>query len=340
MEDKKRCWGYRIDTSKITYFKEELEKGVLRQGWGWNEGQNLKNMTFDGGASRNKKMLNVRKDDYLLIPRLPDWNSVTIAIATENWKEGYDFNIEKYGDFGHKFPAKHIVTFNRGSNLVSKTIRTTLRNPARFWEISYLKEDIENIIKNKDNDEINKFKNEEGRLYGSIESACRESFKQDVFRSGLLKEIGNKFQGSEWENALVTGLKELYPEPLFSIERVGGVKEKCHGTDVVIKFTHPLSVLTYIIAIQIKDYEGKVSNDVVNQINKADWWNKNNDEPGETRLLEKIIIITNAQKSENERLEKECKENGITLIMGKELDEIIMQIGLRRISKTFSSMIM
>ena len=54
--------------------------------------------------------------------------------------------------------------------------------------------------------------------------------------------------------------------------------------------------------------------------------------------MQKILIVTNAEKSDNEKLQEECKRNDIILIMGKELDEIIMQIGLNRIAKIFSTL--
>lgn len=68
----KRYWGYRIDASAIDFFRKELEEGRLRQGWGYDEGQDLRKMTVDEGASRNSRMKNeVKKGDILLVPRIP-----------------------------------------------------------------------------------------------------------------------------------------------------------------------------------------------------------------------------------------------------------------------------
>ncbi|WP_237156722.1 hypothetical protein [Photobacterium leiognathi] len=49
----RKYWGYRIDTTKIKFFRQELDEGRLRQGWGWTEGQNLRLLTKDSGARRN-----------------------------------------------------------------------------------------------------------------------------------------------------------------------------------------------------------------------------------------------------------------------------------------------
>lgn len=338
MGNKRNYWGYRIDTTRIDYFKSELSNGILRQGWGYDKGQDLRNMTYDGGASKNLGMLKVKKGDYLLIPRLPDWNSVAIVEAKEDWNDSYEFQIGKLGDYGHKFPAKLITSFNRRSKLVSGNIKSTLQNPKRFWKIRGMDDEINKIVDSKDNIELRKYESEKDGLYGSIEAIYNKNFNKDNFKADLQNELRTRFQGTEWENVLVAGLSELYPGPLFSVERVGGKSEKKHGTDVLIKFFEPLSNKYFVIAIQIKDYKGIVSNNVVYQINKANWWNKYSNSKGEYELMQKILIVTNAEKSDNEKLQEECKRNDIRLIMGKELDEIIMQIGLNRIAKIFSTL--
>ena len=60
------------------------------------------------------------------------------------------------------------------------------------------------------------------------------------------------------------------------------------------------------------------------------YWDKNGD-----KLIEKILIVTQAEKEQNIELVTSCKENNITLIMGEELKEILAQIGLKRIARNF-----
>jgi len=70
---KRNFWCYRVDTSKIKYFTDELNEGRLRQGWGWDEAQDLRNFKMDEGAGRNRPIFNkVKKGDILLIPQIPD----------------------------------------------------------------------------------------------------------------------------------------------------------------------------------------------------------------------------------------------------------------------------
>ena len=99
-EREKNYWGYRIDVKNQDFFFKELEQGRLRQGWGYAENQKLPE-TEDSGARKNLSMYkNVKKRDILLIPRLPDWGSVAIAEAAEDWdnkEKGYRFEIAKLG---------------------------------------------------------------------------------------------------------------------------------------------------------------------------------------------------------------------------------------------------
>ena len=148
----KNYWGYRIDIKNQDFFFKELQQGRLRQGWGYAENQKLPN-TKDSGARKNLSMYhNVKKGDTLLIPRLPDWGSVAIVEATEDWddkEKGYKFEIDdEKKDFGHIFPARYIGCFNRHGKDVSGNIQSTLKARNRFWNISRLSEDVEKIMKN------------------------------------------------------------------------------------------------------------------------------------------------------------------------------------------------
>ena len=58
------------------------------------------------GNKRNFCLLEVKKGDIVLVPQLPEDNCVLFAKATQDWDEGYRFEVdERLEDFGHKFPA-------------------------------------------------------------------------------------------------------------------------------------------------------------------------------------------------------------------------------------------
>ena len=94
MKMKKHYWGYRICNEASSFFYEELKEGRLRQGWGYNSGQDLRCLTYDEGARKNLRMFEeVKKGDILLVPRIPSWEDISIVEATKDWNEGYTFDI-------------------------------------------------------------------------------------------------------------------------------------------------------------------------------------------------------------------------------------------------------
>jgi len=312
-------WCYRIDTNHIKFFVRELSEGRLRQGYGWDIKQDLRNLKFDGGVRRNRPMFNkVKKGDILLIPQMPDWGYVSLVEATEDWNIGYRFEIDDYlYVFGHIFPAKYIKKFTRYNEKVTGNLRSTLKNRSRFWNINRYSEDVE-ILKNTEDCELEKGQDHKSRLENSIGSVFNEVFKENDFEDKLYNKLTEQFSREEWEFALMHGLREMFP--YYQITREGGPDEKNHGTDILIKLPSILSNYEYAIAIQVKDYDRFVSDDVVNQINKADsYWNNEN-----LKLIDKIVIITRAHKENNLHL---SNDNNVVFIFAEELKKILSEIG-------------
>jgi hypothetical protein len=317
---KKNYWCYRVDTSKIKFFSNELNEGRLRQGWGWDEAQDLRNFKLDEGAGRNRPMFNkVKKGDILLIPQLPNWGEVALVEATEDWNKGYIFEIDQtLGDYGHIFPAKYLKKFSRNNENVTGNLRSTLKNPSRFWNIDHYSDDVE-ILLNSEVTELSKRQDYNSRLENSIGTVFNEVFDETVFADKLYVKLTEQFTREEWEFALVYGLKQMFP--FYQIERVGGKEEKNHGTDILIKLPSILSNYSYAIAIQVKDYDGFVGKEVVSQINKADnYWDSEN-----LKLIEKIVIITKAKKDDNIRLLEHDKN--VKFIFATELKQLLTEIG-------------
>jgi hypothetical protein len=316
---KKNYWCYRIDNNYPEFFWKELVDGRLRQGWGWHKGQDLNNFKKDEGAGRNRPMLNVEKGDILLIPHLPDWDDIAIVEATENWNEKYKFEIDKdMGDYGHIFPAHYIKKFTRNNEHVTGNIRSTLKNPSRFWNINHYGKDVEKLLKT-DVTILSKNQDYESRLETSIGNVFNKIFSTKDFSENLYKKLNEQFTREEWEFALVHGLRKIFP--FYTIERVGGGNESEHGTDILIKMPGIILDFEYAIAIQVKDYEGFVADDVIKQINKAEkYWNNEN-----IKLVEKIVVITRSDKDDNLHL-LENKGN-VKFIFAKELKELLSNIG-------------
>ena len=331
-EREKNYWGYRIDVKNQDFFFKELEQGRLRQGWGYAENQKLPD-TKDSDARKNLSMYNnVKKGDILLIPRLPDWGSVAIAEAAEDWnnkEKGYKFEIAKLDDgnedYGHIFPANYIGCFNRHGKDVSGNIQSTLKARNRFWNINRLSEDVEKIIQNLENNKISVSVNE------SIENIISEEMETylkllNEFSETIYKKYDDKFKAADWEKVLKNILEKIYPSE-YIVENIGGIKEEKHGTDISI--TIPGIFENYVIAIQIKNYKDVVNNidTIIEQINKSEEYEWSNNR----KLIDKILIITSAKKKDNLNLVEKCQEKNIKVIFSEELKKLILLSNIKSI---------
>lgn len=321
-EREKHYWGYRIDVKNQDFFFKELQQGCLRQGWGYAENQKLPNTT-DSGARKNLSMYhNVKKGDILLIPRLPDWGSVAIAEAVEDWNDkekGYRFEIDdEKKDYGHIFPAKYIGCFNRHGKDVSGNIQSTLKARNRFWNISRLSEDIEKIMGNLEGNRESTSVIE--NIKNIVSEQVKSSFDLKRFSEKVIDEYNRKFTASQWEEVLKDILEKIYPG--YKIEKKGGSKEEEHGTDVLINV--PGISENYNIAIQVKNYKGEISDEnidiIIDQVNKAEEYGW---EDG--KLIDKILVITPAKEEENPKLIEKCKEKNIKVIFSEELKKLILR---------------
>ena len=333
MSDSIQYWAFRIDKRRIEYIGGEARQGRLRQGWGWLDGQDLNlppDKFVDQGAGRNRRpMRKVKKDDVILVPRLPSGSQIAIFTATEDWCSGYRY-AEKEGNEGdsyrHVFPVKFEGQFGRHDSHVSGDIRRTFKNLSRFWNITGYAEDIE-VIRGTELTEVQKNQGYNDRLQDAIQN----SFDRKEFEKDVCAEINKQFEGTAWEFILVDVLQQLNPH--FSVERVGGITEGPHGTDILM-VSKPATGLglfddseydsPYGIAIQVKDYSGGVGKEVIDQINKADHWKE---ERG-LMYVDKVVIITNATEEKNKSL---AESEGVTVIFRTELNKILAKYAEQQI---------
>jgi len=314
-------WGYRINKNKIDFFRSELEQGRLRQGWGWDPKQCLNNLEMDSGAKRNLPIFNkVKKGDILLIPRLPTWNEVAVVEATEDFDKGYKYEIDQnLGDYGHIFPARQIKQFVRKNESISGDIRSTLKNVSRFWSVGHCADAIEQVIAKEDSELRNEVSFTD-RFHSILTDSLSNSFDTERFSNEVYDRLNANLSNEEGEYALVEGLKKIYPAPIV-VERTGGILEKQHGTDILIKFPG-LSDFQYAIAIQVKDYSGYMSGYAVKQISKADDYWKNEG----LVLIDKYVIVTKCKKEQN--LSVVNLDNSVKIIFANELKELLLKIGM------------
>lgn len=331
--NQRNYWAFRIDKSRQKFFSHEIHNGRLRQGWGWDPAQDLRNLTMDGGAKRNLPMFkNVKKGDLILVPQLPKWGDVTLLEATEDWDKGYNFELAasqssdwNQGDYGHIFPIKFLNSFSKNNENVSGNLRSTLRNPGRFWSVNHYSDDIDKLL-SKSSNELNTTQGYEARYQSSLSDAFADVFNEEEFKNKLYSNFTNKFNSAEWEYAIISCFKQLFP--YYDISRQGGIAEVNHGTDILIKIPSLLSDYQYAIAIQVKDYSGFVGNSasVIAQIKKADsyWENEN------LKLIEKWIILTKASRMDNPDLANNT--DGIKVLFSDDVKDLLSRVGKSWIS--------
>ncbi len=321
-------WGFRIDVDSEGYpdfyVRELREHGVLRQGWGYDKSQNLR--TLDVATRPREQRANLRmfesvkKGDIILIPRIPDWESVTIARATEDWDKGYRFDIHKdFGDYGHQFPAEKSGHFHRQNQNVAADVRTTLKCRSRFWDMSDCADSVEDLVRRPANELISDQDWDERftKHLISVVASLNDQLGTKVHRA-----LSKQFAAAEWEYALVAGLSALFPN--HHVEKTSGPSEAIHGTDILITMSGPLPTVSYGIALQVKDWQGTAEHvtDAVEQVKKADeGWKPLRDG---LRIIEKIVVLTGEHVGD--RLPPEI--DGVTILKGRELKELLRRMAM------------
>lgn len=311
-------WGYRIDVNHRDYFYKEMLEGRLRQGWGYDSSQNLMlGDKMDGTAKRNVPIFNkVKAGDILLIPRIGSWDDIAIVRAIKDFNVGYKFKIDdELHDYGHIFPVCFIKLFSRHNIKVGGDIRETFKSRRRFWNINRCKEQIDELIATP----------EELTSHSVYEECFREvvkaAFNEEKFANDIYVKLNKSTQASEWEHILCEGFKKICPES-YDIETTSNRTEKEHGADIIIKIPGILDKY-YVIAIQIKDYNGIVDRGCIEQIGKADsFFSKEED----LTLIDKYIVITKAREEINKELIEAAKEAGVNILFDKEVKKLLSQM--------------
>lgn len=159
----------------------------------------------------------------------------------------------------------------------------------------------------------------------AINSAFGQVFRRADFGKEVYGKLNAQFNAEHWESVLEEVLKGLYP--YADVQRVGGRSESEHGTDIKISIPGlSKSERHYVIAVQVKDYVGEVGESVIEQINKASYWNN---VPGE-KLIEKVVIFTRSRREENARLVRIGDQQAVRFVFAEDLEDILTGYAMRR----------
>jgi hypothetical protein len=252
-----RYWVIRTDKAKTDYVARELAQGRLRQGWGWDDEQDLRAVAAAQKAGRalddaeksawrgNRRLLDsepdgVRQGDLVLLPHQPHhgfWSLVRVA-GPYQWERPVELNSYDMPDYGHILPvemmsARPIHPFEEA---VSARLRQTMRNMSRMWNIDGLGPNVEELAEACSRGEV-----------APPPSVDRLPKVLSVVEVATWEALQKQFHGAEFERPCVLLLEALYGDG--NVEHTGGSSER--GADAIVTHEDPLGVI-HRLAVQIK----------------------------------------------------------------------------------------
>lgn len=333
---------FRIDYSNRKYFKENLEKGILRQGWGvenlslLDENREVRNQkewvnacpeswrTTDEARRylRNKnsnlrKMLEMKEGDIILIPKFPKWNMFSLYRVTGK----YYFELEKeYEDYGHCIPEEIATTypyeidkcFTYNGNEATKIIHSKLRGYQTSINSVYNEEiikAIESLLQIKSIKEVS-----------LITEILRNIFEKNIKNmENLNKEIF-----SVRPNDVEEIVEDIFKKQGYLVESNNSYDRK--GGDSDRTFIKPLPILSEVndeigscrVYVQIKKKDGEYDEDEgIKQLEKI-VATKENIEGKDNKFnnFYKVLVCTGEFSS---RIKELAQEKNIILIDGIQL---------------------
>jgi len=239
----RRYWAIRTDKENIPLLLSEVRAGRLRQGWGYNPGQDLRLVRAEisqGGkwwerlTEQQKEVLGhlkmlctseggVQCGDWILLPNLPEYGP--FFLVAEVTGDYYFDMLSLVGDadvndlrqdYGHVLPVRLVTEhgINRYAEIVDAGIRNTLKTPMRMWNVDAYRDAIELLITQYNTGgEFSTATSGTTRLQSAWEIALSHAAK--LLQERLGSELDIRFQAAEWEEPITLVLKNLTPGLLF-----------------------------------------------------------------------------------------------------------------------------
>lgn len=279
-------WAVRTsrDTPEIREFLlGELRDGRLRQGWGYDDWQDLQviQRKWDNEeelspaqkeAGRHWRMGNrhanaayMQKGDWVLVPNTPENGRFTICEVTGDYRFS---RATPHGDYRHIRPVRVLTPEGVVNNhqLVHGDLRRSLRCQSRMWNIYPHRASLKQII-----DAVERGDNlDSGLMPGErAENLIAPIIKEmsDSASKKIADKIFETIRAEEYEPVLQIALERLFS---ISVNHTGGSLERGADLEIVIKnpFTEDDNS-EWIVPVQVKDYDDEVSERVADQLKEA-----------------------------------------------------------------------
>lgn len=328
-----RCFLFRINTD-AEEVRNDIVLGKLRQGWGKSEMSLLKNDEIvskdewrnnfpqewdcsDEYINRKydnlKIMLDMKKDDVIIIPKFPSWDSFSVVKVAD----GYKFEMPKtVDDFGHyiEIDFDSLRSFKYGFDDSSTKIHSKLRayqSPLNnVWNKEIL-ECAKKLLEKDSSEEVQK-----------IENIIKINFEKE------LKDIANSLQKVSARD-LETVVEKLFLKKGYSLESRNSFDRKGGDADLIL--TKCLPILEEIdeskscdrIYIQIKHKKGLYSEtEGVEQLNKIV---KTKEADSENTNLNNVYKVLVCSSTFSEELKEIAAKENIILIDGLQLTRLMIK---------------
>jgi hypothetical protein len=292
---------------------QELREGRFRQGWGYDESQDLRLIQEEVARGGNwwERLSNVQKEvlphlrmlssawdsvqlgDWILVPNLPEAGSFLIADVVgpydyERLSLPPENDVNGLGkDYGHVLPV-HLITehgVNKFSEIVDARIRKTLKAQRRMWNVDACGDALETLANQyKAGKDFSTARSGSARFHTALELA--RAHAEEQFRERLGPALDSSFQAAEWEEPISLVLRKLYPGA--EVRWVAGPREK--GADVIVQLPNHFGGLPWLVVVQVKNYSDEIGSAVLEQLRPAhDHYSK------EGKLLA-LVVMTTAER--------------------------------------------
>ena len=314
-----RAWAMRTSRdgdAHRRYVREELDAGVLRQGWGYVPQQDLRQVRAivddraRGWTSLSEdqrwawghwKMLGddaaepaaaMRQGDVVLVPNMPGEGFFTLCRIAGPYRYAIDPAI---GDLGHHV-AVEVLTPGGVANehpLVSAELRRSLRCRSRLWWIGGHAVSLSDILARAAAGgaaDLRAGSDPATRAKRRVAKEVRASV--DLLTKSIEAPLRSTLQSAEWEPFLREALLPLLRD--VQVIHTGGPTER--GADLEIHVPNPFApAAPWIIVVQVKDFKGQIGGYVAEQLEQAIQARRDRDVLGQ--LVAVVLASTGAEPS-------------------------------------------
>lgn len=262
MTGDRKYWVMRTDPNQKKYIYSELQLGRMRQGWGNSEDLNLEDLaekvrsnqplsSEQRKAWRNRRLLpseadGIRAGDIVLLPNLPEkgrW--LVVEVKDDEYRFEIPPEIDDYGHVRNVHLLNPDSPINPYDKAVSASLRGTMRNPGRLWNIDHHEADIRGLLEVLKERAVDQTQNGEEKLLHA----------RNKLRAHLWGQFTQSFRGPEFERPCGRLLEMLYDE----VQYTSGPGEK--GADFICSFSDGLGV-PHNVAVQVKMWTDEQGNDL------------------------------------------------------------------------------